>query len=74
MTSMGNNWPIYGIVRVGFLKNNLERHYIRSILALAITQAKIITNIMPTNVKNTIKYSSHQLFLNQSKHAKRKTK
>ena len=28
-----------------------------------ITLAKIITNIMPTHVKTTIKYSLHQLFL-----------
>ena len=45
---------------------NMGRHYIRVILGLTIARAKIITNIMPTNVKTTIKYYSlHQLFLKQ---------
>ena len=38
---------------------NTGRHYIRVNLALTIDQVKIITNIMPTHVNITIKYSLH---------------
>ena len=43
---------------------NMCRHYI-VILALTIARAKIITIIMPTHLKTTIKYSLHQLFFKQ---------
>ena len=44
----------------------MRRHYIRVILALTFfARAKIITNMMSTHVKTTVKYSLHQLFLKE---------
>ena len=42
---------------------NMGRHHIRVILALPIDRANIITNIMTTHVKTSIKYGLHQLFI-----------
>ena len=54
-----HNVPIYLDLKENDIYSNKEDAKL-----FTIVRAKIITNIMPTHVKTTIKYSLHQLLFN----------